>query len=53
MNINKFQPHQDITYAKITVASPTQRTPFSSATLGRPNRTTEFKRRDPTIFAEV
>lgn len=43
---------QDLTYAELSTVSPTQRIPYSSATLGRP-RTAEFKRHEPTIYAQV
>lgn len=43
-----------MTYAELQTTSPTQRKiQFSSATLGRPSRTTEFKRHEPTIYAQV
>lgn len=46
---------QDLTYADLSVSSPTQRKPqFSSATLGRPSKSSaEFKRHEPTIYAQV
>lgn len=44
---------QDLTYAELTAASPTQRIPYTTATLGRPSRTADFKRHEPTIYAQV
>lgn len=43
---------QDLTYAELSAGSPTQRIPYATATLGRP-RTSEFKRHEPTIYAQV
>lgn len=47
-----FSITQDLTYAELSTVSPTQRIPYATATLGRP-RTAEFKRHEPTIYAQV
>ncbi|XP_037033007.1 neural cell adhesion molecule 2 [Bradysia coprophila] len=45
--------HKDLTYAELSAASPTQRIPYATATLGRPSRTADFKRHEPTIYAQI
>lgn len=50
---NLFSVIKDLTYAELSTVSPTQRIPYSTATLGRPSRTADFKRHEPTIYAQV